>query len=165
MDLKYTDAWKLSVRQSRREAYNKWKTVLINYQTPPPADVQARADAIFATFERQLGPKKLGQKRIEWRAMYWALETAAQHQWASVMFPRNKNHPDFTSTRCQVIDAARMQNLVVEIRSPPGAPKMTPFPLNSISKGSMPGRCITASGLVMRAIHTNSGQRRHRRCV
>jgi hypothetical protein len=113
----YRDAAKAE-QESRRQVFNDLPAFSIDFDTALTHETRRRADALFQ--QLQIAGRKIDDKRRFWQLLFRASQRA-HYQNGVVMYPRNKNHPTWTSTRQQVIDAAVKAGFFDDFRSLPGA--------------------------------------------
>ena len=106
--------WVTAVRRSyphpedipRDAVYNQLKSVTI--EGTPTSETRRQADLLFEKKIKKTAvfkTSKLVEKGAYWQNLVHALKRAIYHE-GCVRYPRNKNHPDFSKARLQVIEAA-----------------------------------------------------------
>ncbi len=111
------------LREERRRYYGL-PSILIDYGASLTADTIQQADALFDTRIKGLlraNGRKLNEKRNSFRCLFQAGQIAAYGN-KCVRHSRNRNDPEFSDIRLQVIEAAVRAELFIEIRSPKRGP-------------------------------------------
>lgn len=111
----------------RKDVFQRWGSVQIDFTAEVPEDVADRADQIFLRLQPHLRPAKMEEKRNDWRSIYRALEQAKCRRKCAVVFHRNSNHPDFKTIRIQLMSAAIAEQIVEPVESEPGSPKASRY--------------------------------------
>jgi uncharacterized protein YbdZ (MbtH family) len=111
----------------RDAVYNDMKPISVNTRQKLTEHTMEQADALFdstITSQARFRNVRVTAKRTYFRSLVQTGQRA-MHGHHCIMIPRNKNHPEFSKLRQQVIDCAVDSGLFFEHRSPKGAPKMS----------------------------------------
>ncbi len=103
--------------ERRRKTFQNLPAFAIDAEAKLTTETRRQADALFSRL--QLKGYKLNEKRQFWHRLFNAAKLAHHHA-GCVMYPRNSNHPEWSSIRQQVIDAAVLAGLFRDTRSRPG---------------------------------------------
>ena len=111
----------------RWAVYEQLPAFSINDRKMPTAETQKHADKLFDERIRQASAfksSKIEDKRLWFQHL---LHTAKRAMYGNgaIQYPRNRNHPDFSKIKMQVVECAIEKGLLHEQRSPKGSPRMS----------------------------------------